>query len=68
MVEFTKNGITYKNIRTQKVDDIPAKLGMDLDTIYSKVGADALIEFVNKWLKDTDVELVKKKVKKGSDK
>ena len=68
MVEFTKNGITYKNIRTQEVDDIPAKLGMDLDTIYSKVGADALIEFVNKWLKDTDVELVRKKVKKGSEK
>ena len=66
MVEFTKNGITYKNIRTKKVEDIPAKLGMDLDTIYSKVGADALIEFVNKWLKDTDVEMVKKK--KGSEK
>ena len=67
-MRYMRNGIEYKNIRTQKVDDIPAKLGMDLDTIYSKVGADALIEFVNKWLKDTDVELVKKKVKKGSDK
>ena len=67
-MNFIRNGITYKNIRTQKVDDIPAKLGMDLDTAYSKVGADALIEFVNKWLKDTDVELVKKKGKKGSDK
>ena len=67
-MRYIRNGIEYKDIRTQKVDDIPAKLGMDLDTIYSKVGADALIEFVNKWLKDTDVELVKKKVKKGSDK
>ena len=67
-MRYIRNGIEYKDIRTQKVDDIPAKLGMDLDTAYSKVGADALIEFVNKWLKDTDVELVKKKVKKGSDK
>ena len=65
-MRYMRNGIEYKNIRTQKVDDIPAKLGMDLDTIYSKVGADALIEFVNKWLKDTDVEMVKKK--KGGNK
>ena len=67
-MRYIRNGIEYKDIRTQKVDDIPARLGMDLDTIYSKFGADALIEFVNKWLKDTDVELVRKKVKKGSDK
>lgn len=64
-MRYIRNGIEYRDIRTQKVDDIPAKLGMDLDTIYSKVGADALIEFVNAWLKDTDVEMVKKK---GSEK
>ena len=67
-MRYMRNGIEYKNIRTQKVDDISPRIGMELDTAYSKVGADALIEFVNKWLKDTDVELVKKKVKKGSEK
>lgn len=66
MVEFTKNGIKYKNIRTRTVDDISPRIGMELDTAYSKVGADALIEFVNKWLEHTDVEMVKKK--KGGEK
>ena len=65
-MDFRKNGITYKNIRTRKVDDISPRIGMELDTAYTKVGADALIEFVNKWLEHTDVEMVKKK--KGSEK
>lgn len=63
-MKFERNGIKYINIRTRKVVDIPTRLGIDLEGAYSDVGADALIEFVNYWLKDTDVELVKKEVKK----
>lgn len=65
-MEYSRNGIKYINIRTREVVDIPIKLGLDLDAAYNEVGADALIKFVNHWLKDTDVELVKKK--KGSEK
>lgn len=61
MVEYSRNGIKYINIRTRKVVDIPIKLGMDLEAVYNEVGADALIEFANHWLKNTDIELVKKK-------
>ena len=65
-MEFRKNGVKYTNIRTRIVDDISPRIGIELDTAYSRVGADALIEFVNQWLKDTDVEMVKKK--KGGNK
>lgn len=60
-IENTGSKVQYKNIRTRIVEDISPRIGMELDTAYSRVGADALIEFVNKWLKDTDVEMVKKK-------
>lgn len=65
-MEFRKNGVKYTDIRTRIVDDISPRIGIELETAYSRVGADALIEFVNKWLKDTDVEMVKKK--KGGNK
>ena len=65
-MEFRKNGVKYTNIRTRIVDDISPRIGIELETAYSRVGADALIEFVNQWLKDTDVEMVKKK--KGGNK
>lgn len=60
-IENTGSKVQYKNIRTRIVEDISPRIGMELDTAYSRVGADALIEFVNKWLEHTDVEMVKKK-------
>lgn len=65
-MKFERNGVKYIDIRTRKVEDISPRIGIELETAYSRVGADALIEFVNKWLKDTDVEMVKKK--KGGNK
>lgn len=60
-MEVMRQGVKYVDIRTKNIVDIPPRIGIDLLGAYTQVGADKFIEYVNSWLGDTDVELVKKK-------